>query len=472
MFRSGTDAWVGLAAATFDQAFASNRYLGMEQLTGNYLLSRQDSLGLIKGGPDVSWVSTQHNLIAYVFLARLSKEDQAAGNTADAARYQTAASTIAAAINTNLLVVDSSGTHFLEGLNDSTQALDVQALGAMYLQGTDQPALAAQVLAYAQKNFAVSDRSIAQSADPSTYNLTYSATGPFSGYAPYAGPRVPDVLWAEGSGEMRLAEAALGQDTSALDKNIANWAAVTQSGNQGPLQSDRTVTSGSSLGEYHVWPASTTAAWTVLSQSAPAFFAAPLPPATTLVNNWTAVRGGNLITTFPNGQVNMTTGSGERRVLAGSTSASDYTVTSNATLISGAGYGVYVRASVDSGSKLTGYCVQIDHGYGTGQIVVRELLNDVELAVPIAHVNVPSGFTWYGMPHIVGVTVRGNSMNITLDGVQQINVPDLVAASSVSVKYTYGAASTLTPPTSGGYGMRSWGDGLVSLQQMTVGPAS
>jgi hypothetical protein len=56
-FRSGTDAWVGLAAATYDRAFASNRYLDMEQLTADYLLSLRDSNGLIKGGPDVSWVS-------------------------------------------------------------------------------------------------------------------------------------------------------------------------------------------------------------------------------------------------------------------------------------------------------------------------------------------------------------------------------------------------------------------------------
>jgi hypothetical protein len=470
VFRSGTGAWVGLAAATYDQAFGSNRYLDMEQRTADYLLSLQYSNGLIKGGPDVKWVSTQHNLISYVFLARLSKELQGAGNAAAAARYQAAAATIAAAINAKLLVVDASGAHFLQGLNDDTQTLDVQALGAMYLQGTGQPALASQALAYAQSNFAVGDRSVKESSDRATYNMTYASAGPFSGYAPYAGRGAPDVLWAEGSGEMRLAEAALGQDTGVLDKSIANWANVTRGGNQGPLQSDETVRSDSYGAEFHVWPASTTAAWTVLSQSAPAFFTAPLAAATSLVTDWTKVRGGNLITTYPDGQVAMTTSGGERRVLASAT-ASDYTVTSNATLLSGAGYGVYVRASVDTATKLTGYCVQLDHGYGTGQIVVREILNDVELGVPIAHVNVPSGFTWYGVPHVFGITVRGNTMNITLDGAQQINVADLAVASSFSVKYAFGATSTLTPPTSGGYGLRAWGDGLVSLQQLTVGPA-
>jgi hypothetical protein len=275
VIRSGTSAWVGLAAATYDQDFGSTRYLDMEQRAAKYLLSLQGSSGLIKGGPDVNWVSTQHNLIAYVFLARLSSELRAVGNIAAAASYQAAATKISGAILSNLLVVDASGTHFLQGLNDTTQALDVQALGAMYLQGIKQSVLAAQVLAYAQSKFAIGNRSIKLSADPATYNLTYSAEGPFSGYAPYAGSGAPDVLWAEGSGEMRLAVGALGQDTKTLDKSISTWAKVTKNGNIGPLQADRTVTSTAYGVEYHVWPASTTAAWTVLAESSPTFFLVP-----------------------------------------------------------------------------------------------------------------------------------------------------------------------------------------------------
>ena len=165
---------------------------------------------------------------------------------------------------------------------------------------------------------------------------------------------------------MRLATAALGQDTGALDKSIAEWAAITPK--QGPLQADRTVTRDSFA--YHVWPASTAAAWTVLSRSAPAFFAAPLPSATTLVDSWTKVRGDNLITTYTDGRVDMIKVGGERRVHAASTAA-DYTVTSNATLLSGAGYGIYVRANVNTATKITGYCVQVDRAFG--QIVVRAL---------------------------------------------------------------------------------------------------
>lgn len=386
VFRAGAVAWLGLAAATYDAAFDSDRYLDTEQRAADYLLSLQTASGLIKGGPDVSWVSTQHNLIAHVFLMRLGNELDAAGDTKTADRYFTAGRVIAAQINANLLVEDDAGAHFRQGLKDDTQALDVQAFGAMYLQGTGQPELAARVLDYAQSTFALSAKAVTTSSKPATYNMSYASDGPFSGYAPYVGPGAPAVRWAEGSGEMRLAQAALGQDTREADASIASWLAITKGA--GALQADQTLKSDAYGVEYHVWPASTAAAWTILAQSAPAFFAAPLQAATSLTTSWTKVRGGNLITTYADGRVSMPTYGGERRVLADpAPKASDYTVTSNATLRSGAGYGIYVRASVDTATKLTGYAVQFDHAYG--QIVVRQLQADAELNVPIARGSVP-----------------------------------------------------------------------------------
>lgn len=465
VFRSGTVAWVGLAASTYDLAFSSSRYLAMEQRSANYLLSLQTASGLIAGGPDVTWVSTEHNLITYVFLSRLAGELSSDGSAVAAASYQAAAATISAAIDANLLVTDSTGTHFREGLNDPVEALDVQALGAMYLQGTGRPDLAAQVLAYAQTNFAVANRSVSLSADPATYNLTYSAAGPFAGYRPYAGTGAPDVLWAEGSGQMRLAEAALGQDTKTLDQSIANWAAITSGQGQGPLQADRTYT-GNGV-QYHVWPASTAAAWTSLSTSSPAFFAAPLPPTTTLVNQWTAVRNGNLISTFPDGRVLMMTGSGERRVLAGSPTATNYTVTANATLNYGSGYGIYVRATVDAATKLTGYCVQLDHGYPG--LIVRLIQSDLELTVPLARLTMPASFDW-NAPHVMSVTVNGNTMAVTVDGAPMINIPNLAAVTATAAAGSSGVTTPIVPPPAGGYGLRAWSTAQVTLQQMTVTP--
>lgn len=466
--RTGTVAWVLLAAATYDAAFSSSQYLAMEKRSAEFLVGQQTSSGLVKGGPGVSWISTQHNLIAYVALTRLATELRASGATADAARYQASASKIAAAVNANLLISDGVGTHFAEGVDDAARALDVQALGAMYLQGTGQPALAAQVLAYAQTNFAVGNRTITTSAAVDTYNMTYAPPGIFSGYRPYGSANGPDVMWAEGSGQMRIAKAALGQDTSALDATIASWSAITGGG---PLQSDRTMTSEAYGVAYHVWPASSAAAWTILAHAAPTFFAAPAPipvatSVTTAVTAWTKVRGGNLIATFPDGHVDMVGAGGERRVLADPAGIADYTVTTNATLTSGAGYGVYVRASVDAGTKLTGYCVQVDHTYG--QLVLREIQGDVELSVPLARASMPAGFTWYGVPHVLVVSVHGNAMQVSIDGTSMMDLPDLTAASVYAVSRTTGLTTTFVPPATGGYGLRGWSDAIVTLPQMTV----
>ncbi len=462
VFRSGTVGWVGLAASTYDLAFGSDQYLKMELRSADYLLSLQTDSGLIRGGPDVKWVSTEHNLIAYVFLSRLASELQGDGNTDAAAQYQKAAATISAAIDANLLVSDDTGTYFQQGLDDSTLALDVQALGAMYLQGTGRPDLAAQVLEYAQKNFAVDGRSVDLSKDPDTYNMTYSAAGPFAGYRPYAGDGAPDVLWAEGSGQMRLAEAALGQDTSALDQSIADWAAITSDQGQGPLQADRTyITDGL---QYHVWPASTAAAWTSLADSSPAFFASPLAPGTTLVTKWAVIRGGDLVSTFPDGRVVMKQGKGQRRVLSGSPKSTDYTVTSNATLGSGAGYGVYVRSTVDAKSNLTGYSVDLDHADGT--LLVTMLQHDVELPAPLAQIQLPARFAWKA-PHVMSVTVKGNAMLVTIDGTPMIGISDLNEAAAAVAK-SNNVTVKIAPPRAGGYGLVAASQAQVTLQQMTV----
>ena len=188
-------------------------------------------------------------------------------------------------------------------------------------------------------------------------------------------------------------------------------------------------------------------------------------PVASVVTDWTKVRGANLITTSPAGGVEMVTGGGERRVLATSPTAADYTVTSAATLLSGAGYGVYVRATVDAGTKLSGYCVQLDHAYGTNEIVVREIQDDSELSIPIARIPLPGGFVWYGVEHLVAVTVNGSAMTVRVDGAQLGTVPNLVTASARSAA---GTTLAVVAPATGGYGLRAWSDGLVRLRQMTV----
>jgi hypothetical protein len=215
----------------------------------------------------VSWYSTQHNLLAYAFLARLGNEALAAGDRNNATTYYTAGAKIVSAVSSLLLVRQGSTAYFIEGVGDDVRALDTEALGIMFLQSLGQTSTADQVLAYAQSAMAVGGRSITTSSDISTYNMTYSAKGPFSGFEPFAGANAPNVLWPEGSAEMLLAEATVGQSTTMLSQSLNSIAAVTPGG--APLQADRTVASPAYGAEFHVWPAAAGGAWLLLALHKP-----------------------------------------------------------------------------------------------------------------------------------------------------------------------------------------------------------
>ncbi len=81
----------------------------------------------------------------------------------------------------------------------------------------------------------------------------------FTGYRPYADAWGADVLWMEGTMQMRLAKARLGQAVAELDDSADRWAAMTSPGM--PLQADR-----ADGGDYHAWPAAGAAAWMRLSR--------------------------------------------------------------------------------------------------------------------------------------------------------------------------------------------------------------
>ena len=269
--RSGTIATVGLAGSLYDQAFRSSRYLSLEERSASYLISLQGTNGLVRGGPEVGWYSTQHNLLAYSFLVLLGNELTVGGKRSTANAYRSAANRISAGIESKLLVHAGGPTaYFIEGLGDNVQSLDADALGTLYLESHGEPTVAQEVLAYANGAFAVTGRSIVHSSSAATYNMTYAARGPFSGFKPYLGAGAPDALWTEGSAEMMLAQASLGQPTATLRQSLNAIAAVTP--NTAPLQADQTVTNPAYGAEYHVWPAAAAGAWTLLAQhTAPLF---------------------------------------------------------------------------------------------------------------------------------------------------------------------------------------------------------
>ena len=132
-FRAGTIAWVGLAGAIYDQDF---RVPALPEHGGSWrptrLLTLQGSNGLIRGGPDVTWVSTQHNLLAYAFLARLGNELFAAGDTTNATKYQNAAAGIARRDRREPDRPERIDGLLARGIGRPRSGPDVQALGVMY----------------------------------------------------------------------------------------------------------------------------------------------------------------------------------------------------------------------------------------------------------------------------------------------------------------------------------------------------
>ena len=117
-----------------------------------------------------------------------------------------------------------------------------------------------------ETNFAIADQQIELSSDPLTYNETYFSPGPFAGYRPYAGVKdAPELIWMEGTLEARIALTSLGRDTSALDKSINAWREVAGT-KVAPLMANRTQTDR--FNEYHVWPVSAAASWTLLGHTA------------------------------------------------------------------------------------------------------------------------------------------------------------------------------------------------------------
>jgi len=81
-FRTGTMAWVGLAAEVYKGRYGSSRYDVLAERAAKWLLDQRADSGLLTGGPDVSWVSTQNNIVAGQFLGRFGLNAAADGGSA------------------------------------------------------------------------------------------------------------------------------------------------------------------------------------------------------------------------------------------------------------------------------------------------------------------------------------------------------------------------------------------------------
>lgn len=249
--RAGALAWVGYAALAYRKTTNSSRYDTLIAGVARYLLGLRTSTGLIKGGPDVAWVSTQHNLLAAGFLRDLAAELGTRGTLGTGLTYtdvNNAAKTLGNAILSNLIVQEGPLAYFRQGIGDAKVPSDVQALGAMYLHARGD-GRAAQVARYLRERFYVAPRSTA-------------GIGTLSGFRPYAGTGAPDVIWSEGTIQASLALDRTGLDSSLADDAVVRLAATIRTVT-GPVGADRD-SSSADWGEYHTWQTSAAGSWLLI----------------------------------------------------------------------------------------------------------------------------------------------------------------------------------------------------------------
>jgi len=93
----------------------------------------------------------------------------------------------------------------------------------------------------------------------------------------------------------------------------------------------------------------------------------------------------------------------------------DYTVSVDALLDKGWGYGVYFRTSFNDRGRLQGYIFQYDPGYGRGAFLFREWVNGYERR-PFARSAPPSGYQWKGVERHIEIVVQGDTFTAKVDG--------------------------------------------------------
>ncbi len=67
----GPNVWIGIAALQYEHRVQDKKFLGLARRIGDWLISQQDPEGGLRGGPELTWYSTEHNLDAYAYFGML-----------------------------------------------------------------------------------------------------------------------------------------------------------------------------------------------------------------------------------------------------------------------------------------------------------------------------------------------------------------------------------------------------------------
>ncbi len=74
--HTGPNLWLGIAALQYENKTKNGRFLPLARRIGEWAVKLQDKEGGLKGGPEFSWYSTEHNLDAYAFFSMLAQATQ------------------------------------------------------------------------------------------------------------------------------------------------------------------------------------------------------------------------------------------------------------------------------------------------------------------------------------------------------------------------------------------------------------
>lgn len=237
LYRTGANAWVGYSLVSYQKACGDSEFQTAAGRIADWILTMQDpATGSVKGGPDVAWFSTEHNVDAYFFLRDI-------GLLKGDAAYLEAANRIKQSLLTNHW--NSSYACFQQGIGDSTQTLDAASWGALFLTSIGQPAKATSCLDLVEANF------------PATVTCNIGGVSQtISGYRPDVGV---NLVWSEGGLGVAMAYQRAGNQAKHTKVVSEIW---KMKGPNGGIAYTCPPT-----GDFHDWESVAGTAWMVMLQS-------------------------------------------------------------------------------------------------------------------------------------------------------------------------------------------------------------
>jgi hypothetical protein len=214
-YRSGSNGWAAYALAKVIEAAPMDarrpRLQAALAQALQYLAGLQHgTTGLIRGGDEVSWFSTEHNIDCwFAFLAA----SRVLGN----ATYLAVADRIQAGLMTHAWDASRGsfvrGGHWATGTRDEVGALDVYSWGAMALMAWNDTARAASSLVRMEQLYGVQDGG----------RQGYTPYSAMDNWTPaYGEPYPTPTLWFEGSFGAVLATRRMGGNPAALHAGLAD----------------------------------------------------------------------------------------------------------------------------------------------------------------------------------------------------------------------------------------------------------